>query len=189
MNAAPVAATPVATTTTLPVGNAAREARFRQSLDEHMGIFLKTARAFTSSDADRDDLVQEILLSVWQALPGYNGQCKLSTYLYRVAHNRALNWQRARSRYRRKLERFADYPHLTLAGDDGSVRQQQLDWLYAVIRRLPPADRTLLMLQLDQLSLREIADVTGLSESNVGVRIHRIKQWLSAQTNTHSHEL
>ena len=78
--------------------------------------------------------------------------------------------------------------HLALAADDSSARQRQLDWLYALIRRLPVADRTLIMLQLDQLSHREIADITGLSESNVGVRLHRIKQWLSAQKTEFVHE-
>jgi RNA polymerase sigma-70 factor (ECF subfamily) len=154
-----------------------------------MGIFLKTAHGFANGAADRADLTQEILLSAWLALPAYNGACKLSTFLYRVAHNRALNWQRSRSRYHRKLEDFSEYPHLALGSDDGSARQHQLDWLYGLIRQLPPSDRTLIMLQLDQLSHREIADVTGLSESNVGVRLHRIKQWLSTQKTENADEL
>ena len=167
-----------------------REARFKQTVQDHMGIFLKTAHGFAQSAADRDDLVQEMLLSAWQALPTYQpAACKLPTFLYRVAHNRALNWQRSRSRYHQKLQRFSEYPHLALGADDASGRQRQLDWLYALIRQLPPADRTLIMLQLDQLSLREIADITGLSESNVGVRLHRIKQWLSAQKTELTHEL
>lgn len=155
-----------------------------------MGIFLKTAHGFTASAADRDDLVQEMLISAWQALPSYDaGACKLSTFLYRVAHNRALNWQRSRSRYHQKIQRFADYPHLALDAGDAAAREQQLAQLYALIRRLPPLDRTLIMLQLDQLSHREIAEVTGLTESNVGVRLHRIKQSLSTQTLESHHEL
>ena len=170
--------------------NATREALFDQAVREHMGIFLKTAGGFTAGAADRNDLVQEMLLSTWQALPHYQANaCKLSTFLYRVAHNRALNWQRSRSRYHRKLEQFSAYPHLALAADDSTVRERQLDWLYAVLRQLPPADRTLIMLQLDQLSHREIADVTGLTESNVGVRLHRIRQWLSTRKNETVHEL
>ena len=150
-----------------------------------MGIFLKTAHGFTTDAADRDDLVQEMLISAWQALPSYDSSaCKLSTFLYRVAHNRALNWQRSRSRYHKKIQRFADYPHLALDASDAMAREQQLEQLYALIRRLPPLDRTLIMLQLDQLSQHEIAEVTGLTESNVGVRLHRIKQSLSTQTLT-----
>ncbi len=168
---------------------ATRETLFQQAVEEHMGIFLKTAHGFATGAADRDDLVQEMLLSAWQALPGYNGACKLSTFLYRIAHNRALNWQRSRSRYHRKLERFSNHPHLALESADAESREQQFNWLYAVIRRLPPLDRTLIMLQLDQLTHREIAEVSGLSESNVAVRIHRIKQWLSTQRPGNNNEL
>lgn len=166
--------------------NANREALFQQAVDGHMGIVLKTAHGFASSAADRDDLVQEILLALWQALPTYNAQCKLSTFLYRVAHNRALNWQRSRSRYHRKLEHFSALPHLTLESSEAEDQQRKLEWLYGVIRQLPPLDRTLLMLQLDGLSHREMAEVTGLTDTNVGVRLHRIKLGLSSQT-TPSH--
>jgi RNA polymerase sigma-70 factor (ECF subfamily) len=165
------------------------EALFKQAVDEHMGILLKTAHGFARDAADRSDLIQEMLLSVWQALPTYNGACKLSTFLYRVAHNRALNWQRSRSRYHRKLEQASAHPDLVLSRDDSPAHQLKLDWLYALIRRLAPTDRTLIMLQLDQLSHREIADVTGLSEGNVGVRLHRIRQWLSDQKDENIHEL
>src|SRR5215203_722213 len=109
--------------------NPVHEALFKQTVEEHMGIFLKTAHGFAVDAADRDDLVQEMLLSAWQALPAYQASaCKLSTFLYRIAHNRALNWQRSRSRYHRKLERFSEYPHLALASDDSTARQRQLDW-------------------------------------------------------------
>lgn len=165
----------------------AHEALFQQAVTDHMGILLKTAHGFAQGAADREDLVQEMLITVWQALPGFNGQCQLSTFLYRVAHNRALNWQRSRTRYHRKLDHFAHHPHLTL---DAAADQQasRLEWLYAVIRRLAPHDRTLLMLQLDGLPHREIAEVTGLTESNVGVRLHRIKHWLASQKPEDTHE-
>lgn len=168
---------------------AACEQLFRQSVEEHMGIFLKTAHGFAPAPADRQDLVQEILLAVWQALPAYHGDCKLSTFLYRTAHNRALNWLRSRSRYHRKLENFTVLPHLTIAPGHDAERERQLEWLYAAIHRLPPTDRTLIMLQLDRLTLREIADVTGLSESNVGVRLHRIKHTLASQKHEYRHDL
>ncbi len=160
---------------------AKRESLFKQGVDEHMGIFLKTARGFTADSANRDDLVQEMLLATWQSLPSYNGRCKLSTFLYRVAHNRALNWKRSLTRYDRKLETFSVHAQIALDPNEPTSRRQLLDWLYATIRRLPPLDRSLIMLHLDRLPHRDIAEVTGLSEGNVAVRIHRIKQWLSTQ--------
>lgn len=164
--------------------SATQEARFAEVTRQHMGIFLKTAYAF-ASPADRDDLVQEMLLAVWQALPAYDEQrCKLSTFIYRVANNRAQNWNRSRVRYGRRLEALERCPQLVLGSEQTEADTRRLEWLYALIRELPPLERTLLMLHLDGLSHREVGEVTGLSENNVGVRLHRIKQWLANRKGT-----
>ena len=169
--------------------NPARDALFSQAVGDHMGILLKTAHGFAAGAADRDDLAQEMLLAVWQALPAYNQTCKLSTFVYRVAHNRALNWQRSRTRYHRRLDEYSKHPYLMLAAGDSSGQDRQLEWLYAIIRQLAPIERTLIMLHLDGLSHQEVAEVTGLSANNVGVRLHRIKQWLSSQKPSDTYEL
>ena len=162
---------------------ATREALFAEAMKQHLGIFLKTAYAF-AAPAERDDLVQEMLLAAWQALPSFNGSSKLSTFLYRVANNRASNWNRSQRRYGHKLAALEQCPQLTLDPDDAGTDNARLDWLYALIRELPLADRTVLMLHLDRLSHREIGEITGLTENNVGVRLHRIKHWLSEQKET-----
>lgn len=143
-------------------------------------MLARVARGFTDNDADRDDLLQDILVALWQALPQFKAQAKLSTYVYRVAHSTALNWKRSRQRYRRKVERFALAP--AAVDEPAGTDRERLDWLYARIRELPPTDRTLIMLYLDKVSYADIAEITGLTESNIGVRLHRIKQQLSAQT-------
>lgn len=165
---------------------ATRESLFAEAVREHMGIFLKMSYAF-ALPADRDDLVQEMLLAVWQALPAFEAsRCKLSTFVYRVTNNRAMNWRRSGIRYGHRLAALQNCPQLTLeAGEAGVVDATRLDWLYATIRRLPPLDRTMLMLHLDRLAHAEIADVTGLTETNVGVRLHRIKRWLAEQKGDH----
>lgn len=158
-----------------------RETLFAEAVRAHMGIFLKMTYAL-ALPVDRDDLVQEMLLAVWEALPAFDERrCKLSTFLYRVTNNRALNWRRSGLRYGRRLEALQNCPQLTLDAGETAVDAARLDWLYATIRRLPPLDRTLLMLHLDRLAHAEIADVTGLTENNVGVRLHRIKRWLADQ--------
>jgi RNA polymerase sigma factor (sigma-70 family) len=158
---------------------AARETWFAEITRQHMGILLKTAYAF-ALPADRDDLVQEMLLAIWQALPAFDvRRCKLSTFLYRVANNRAQNWNRSRRRYGQRLEALQNCPQLTLGTSEADPQAGRLEWLYALMRELPPLDRTVLMLSLDRLSHREVGEVTGLSENNVGVRLHRIKQWFA----------
>jgi RNA polymerase sigma-70 factor (ECF subfamily) len=157
-------------------------ALFQEVYRDHAGLLARVARGFTDSGADRDDLLQDILVALWQALPHFKGQAKLSTYVYRVAHSTALNWKRSRQRYRQKVERFALAP--ADADEPGSPDRERLEWLYARIRELSPADRSLIMLHLDQVPYADIADITGLTESNVGVRLHRIKPQLSAQAAT-----
>jgi RNA polymerase sigma-70 factor (ECF subfamily) len=162
-----------------------RDSLFAEAVQQHMGIFLKMTYAF-ALPPDRDDLVQEMLLAVWQALPAFNERrCKLSTFLYRVANNRALNWRRSGLRYGRRLEALQNCPQLTLAAGAAPADTARLDWLYATIRRLPPLDRSILMLHLERLAHAEIAEVTGLTETNVGVRLHRIKRWLAEQKGDH----
>jgi RNA polymerase sigma-70 factor (ECF subfamily) len=146
---------------------------------DHLGLMVKTARAFTHSDPDCDDLFQEILVSVWEALPQFRGGAKVSTYVYRVAHSCALNWKRSRQRYQNKLDRF-ELDQTDLAAPP--EQRERLAWLYARIRELPPVDRTLILLHLDKIPYAEIADITGLTESNIGVRLHRIKQHLATQS-------
>jgi RNA polymerase sigma factor (sigma-70 family) len=165
--------------------NTAVDALFAEAMKQHMGIFLKTAYAF-AEPADRDDLVQEMLCAVWQALPSFDEhQCKLSTFLYRVANNRALNWTRSRKRYRHKIQALQNCPQLVLNATDADHSQAaRLDWLYALIRELPPLDRTVLMLHFDRLSHKEIGEIIGLSENTVGVRMHRIKRWIADRKGT-----
>jgi RNA polymerase sigma factor (sigma-70 family) len=116
----------------------------------------------------------------WQALPAFDSRCcKLSTFLYLVANNRAMNWSRSNKRYGHKLQAFQQVPQLVLVANDCDSEAARLDWLYGLIRELQPLDRTVLLLHFDQLSHKEIGEITGLSDVNVGVRMHRIKRWIA----------
>jgi RNA polymerase sigma factor (sigma-70 family) len=160
--------------------HATREAHFAEAVSAHMGILLKMSYAF-AQPADRDDLLQELLVAVWSALPAYDSQCKLSTFLYRVTNNRAMNWRRSGLRYGRRMEILQECPHLTLETGETELVRARLEWLYAMIRRLPALDRGILLLHLDRQAHIEIAEVTGLTENHVSVRLHRIKRWLADQ--------
>ena len=164
------------------------ESRFLEVHREHAGVIMRTALAFTQNAADRADLCQEILFSLWQALPQFQGRAKISTYVYRVAHSCALNWKRSRQRYARKLDLYAGEP-LSGTASDAPESDPRMAWLYLRIHELPSVDRSVILLFLDRLGYAEIADITGLSESNVGVRLHRIKQQLAAQSERLKNEL
>ncbi|MDB5355784.1 MAG: polymerase sigma factor, sigma-70 family [Phycisphaerales bacterium] len=164
------------------MGIADHELQFRQWLAEHTGLLLKVVRSFAEGPADQDDLFQEILLQVWLSLPSFRDDSKPTTWLYRVALNTALAWKRSEKKRRRRQGSLSisDVAAPSVTSAEAERNDRVVDQLYAAIRALPPAKRALVVLYLDGFSYREIADVVGISESNVGVSLNRIKKVLAA---------
>jgi RNA polymerase sigma-70 factor (ECF subfamily) len=157
-----------------------RELVFRRWLKQHTGLVFKVARTFAPSHADRDDLVQEILLQLWRSLPRFEGKARESTWIYRVALNTALAWHRSENKRRAAQTPVLAIEELPERDDlDRRERKELVAKLYAAIRRLPKVDAALLMLYLDDLSYHQIADVLGLSETNVGVKLNRARKTLA----------
>lgn len=154
---------------------------------EHSTILHHVVNGFATGD-DRNDLLQEVLLAVWKSIPAFRGQAKPTTYLYRVSHNAALLWIRTEKNYRRRVEQFGATAPSEFAGEPDSLTDERLRKLYSAIRQLKPVDRSLILLSLDGLSYREMAEVLGLSESNVGVKINRIKNQLTQTLKGNEHE-
>jgi RNA polymerase sigma-70 factor (ECF subfamily) len=164
--------------------SAHRETLFKAWLQEHRGIVVKVARSFAPVPADGADLQQEMLLQLWTSLSSYVGDSKPSTWIYRVCLNTALTWRRGTLRRNGRLEPDADIARLpagTASPADQAGDQETLDRLYAAIHALPMFDRALMLLSLDGLAYREIAEITGLTENNVGVSLTRARQRLAAQ--------
>ena len=171
--------------------NEDRESLFKSWLIEHGGAVLKVARAYTLTTEDCQDLAQEILLQVWRSLPQFQGRASASTWFYRVALNTALSWRRKDKPRRARQQPLLFVEDLSAAGLDGAqeVHQREaVERLYAAIRRLPKADAALVLLYLDDLSYRQMAEVLGISESNVGVKLNRAKKALGELLNEESHE-
>jgi RNA polymerase sigma-70 factor (ECF subfamily) len=158
------------------------DSRFRLWLEEHAGLLFKVVRSFADGPSDADDLLQEILLQVWLSLPSFRAESKATTWLYRVALNTALAWKRRENKYRlrhRAMTVVAGIADSRPGPDAPDADREAIDRLYAAIRALEPTDRALILLYLDQLSYGEMAEVVGISESNVGVRLNRIKKKLA----------
>jgi RNA polymerase sigma-70 factor (ECF subfamily) len=160
-----------------------RQAIFDTWLRDHAAILHHVANGFASG-ADRHDLMQELMLAVWHAVPAFRGAARPSTFIFRVTHNAALTWKRAERNYRRRIDSLHDEQSSVppVHSNDASVEtpDDALELLYGAIRRLEPLDRSLVLLQLDGVSYAQIADIHGLTESNVGVRLNRLKQKLTA---------
>jgi len=167
---------------------AEQQKRFADWTREHSAILHHVVNGFAAGD-DRNDLLQEVLLAVWKSIPAFRGQAKPTTYLYRVCHNAGLLWIRTEKNYRRRVEQFGASAPGGFAPDSDSLTDERLAKIYAAIRLLKPLDRSLMLLSLDGLSYRDMAEVLGLSESNIGVKINRIKNQLTQTLKGTEHEL
>ncbi|PZO46353.1 MAG: RNA polymerase sigma factor [Alphaproteobacteria bacterium] len=144
--------------------------RFQAWVSEHVGVLHRIARAFALG-ADQHDLLQELLLALWRAAPSFRGDSAPTTFIFRVAHNRALTWRRSEARRR---HRQSEYERLRV--DEAIGEDPQIERLYAAIRKLDPVDRSLMLLSLEGQSYAEIAAIHGLSETNVGARLTRTRK-------------
>lgn len=160
-----------------------RDALFKTWLEEHRGILFKVVRAYALTETDRADLQQELMLQLWISLGSYAGQAKPSTWIYRVCLNTALTWRRGTVRREARIEVGVDLERQTEPSTSPAEQagdRELLEKLYAAIQALPESDRALVLLALDGLAYREIAEVTGLSENHVGVALTRVRQRLTA---------
>ncbi len=167
------------------------ESLFKCWLSEYGGAVLKVARAYTLTTEDRQDLAQEILLQVWRSLPQFQGRASASTWSYRVALNTALGWHRRERRRQSRQRPICEAEELSIAGPESSekiAQREAVERLYAAIRQLPKTDAALVLLYLDDLTYRQMAEVLGISETNVGVRLNRAKKALGELMREVSHE-
>ena len=169
-----------------------RESLFKSWLRDHGGAVLKVARAYTFTTEDCQDLVQEILLQVWRSMPRFQGRASPTTWFYRVALNTALGWRRKeRRRQVRQQPILEEVEDVSVAGVDCAqqiVQRETVERLYAAIRQLPKTDAALVLLYLDDMSYRQIAEVLGISENNVGVKLNRAKKALGQLMKDESHD-
>lgn len=159
-----------------------QEALFQEWLRDYKGIILKVTRSFTDSKEDLDDLFQDILVQLWLAMSSHRKESKASTWIYRIALNKALTWEKAE-----KKKKARHMPWVEIADPKTLESRELLDYLYREIRNLDGIDRSLILLSLDGFSYREMANITGITENHVGVRLSRAKKTLSKRMKEHSY--
>jgi RNA polymerase sigma factor (sigma-70 family) len=153
---------------------------FEDAIEQHKGILFKVARVYCPNENDREDLIQEMMIQIWQSIPKYNDQFKLSTWLYRISLNVAISF------YRKNISRANKFTVLNeqvteIRTEDKSESEQQLKLLEQSIYELKEIDKALMMLYLEDKSHNEIAEILGISVSNVGTKIGRIKDKLKTR--------
>jgi RNA polymerase sigma-70 factor (ECF subfamily) len=158
------------------VERAELERQFDRLLAENGAALARLAASYTNTAADRDDLVQEIALSIWRGLPHFRGECSERTFLFRIAHNRAVT-HLTRRRPQATAE-VVDIPDSRPNPEAGLAREQQGERLRNAVRALPLLYRQVVTLMLEGMEYGEIAQVLGISEGNVGARLSRARQML-----------
>jgi RNA polymerase sigma factor (sigma-70 family) len=157
---------------------ASQHERFSELLERHRGIVFKVANAYGWHAADREDLAQEIAAQLWRGFPDYDASRPFPTWMYRVALNVAISFRRRESRHipvEPLDETLHDVADREASHDDAGEAVRVLERFMA---ELDPLNRALLLLYLDERSQRDIAEILGISETNVSTKIGRLKQRL-----------
>ncbi len=156
---------------------------FAEIIKTFRPFFYKIGRAYTDNQTDFEDLMQEMYGQVWHSLPNFKQQSTLSTWVYRVCLNTALTFNRSEKRRRAQQKEWQNIPRFTAEDFAESMQHfERLDqgvWLLIEsLKELNEIDRALVIFHLEKLPYQEIAEELGISASNVGVRLNRIKKKL-----------
>lgn len=153
---------------------------FTTLLQQHEKLVYKVCSIYTNNTEDSKDLFQEIIVQVWSAYPKFQQQSKISTWLYRIALNTAISYKRKTGKV--SIVLMPDF--LANFSDASSPDQEEYKILQTLISNLPALEKALILLYLEDNSYQEIADIMGITVTNVGTRLNRIKDKLKQQAHT-----
>nr|WP_294789834.1 sigma-70 family RNA polymerase sigma factor [uncultured Mucilaginibacter sp.] len=147
------------------------EKQFLKLVSEHQGIIHKICRLYRDTAADREDLFQEIVFQLWRGVNTFRGDAKPSTWIYRVALNTAIATFRKR---KPEIEYTLQLPDV-LQEDESDELALRREQLFRAIKQLNDGEKAIVALYLDDMDHRQIAEITGITENNVAVKLNRIK--------------
>ncbi|MES2830182.1 MAG: RNA polymerase sigma factor [Bacteroidota bacterium] len=159
-----------------------KKERFIEVLKDHKKILYKIINSYCKDPEDKQDLEQEILIQIWKALDNFDGRAKLSTWIYRIALNVSISHYR--KDHNRKAQTIAIDESILQVVDNNETNpelENHIKMLYTFIRTLDNLNKAVIILHLDGKSYKETGDLLGISESNVGTKISRIKKILKEQ--------
>ena len=158
-----------------------KKERFIKAIQENEGLIYKVATFYTNSKDDRDDVVQEIIYSLWKSFDSFKQMSSLSTWMYQIAMNVAI------FHLKRSKKTVTTIPIETgLLNSPESITEndeEKLKVLQEHVKDLNLLDKGILMLYLENKSHEEIAQITGISKTNVGTKLSRIKEKLKSKIN------
>jgi len=159
----------------------AKDHEFIRLIKENKGIIYKICNSYCADKDDRDDLAQEIIYNLWKSFGKFNTEFKFSTWMYRIALNVAISFYRQEKKFK---NHNSISEGLIVFEDDSEPKNEvenNLQLLQQFINELKEIDRAIILLYLDDRSHREMAEITGFTETNVATKINRIKEKLKSK--------
>ena len=151
---------------------------FLAIVEANKGILYKIANAYREGEDDRKDLIQEIIIQLWQSFDKYDPKFKLSTWMYRIALNVSISLNR-KAKSREKISQpISDTVIYLLESEETVLPDPNLAMLHQFIAELKELDRALILLYLEEKSQREMAEILGISSTNVSTKVTRVKEKL-----------
>jgi RNA polymerase sigma-70 factor (ECF subfamily) len=160
-----------------------RERLFRQMISENKEKIYRICIYHSSCREDCEDMFQQVLINIWSSLPNFRSDSKVSTWIYRIALNTTIDFNRAESRRMKHHQQFMQEFRMESGQDerwDKLRKEKMLDEIQAQIIQLSVIDKLIMSLFMEELGSREIAGVVGISEGNVRIKIHRIRESLKS---------
>jgi len=149
------------------------QTEFIDLIENNKKLIYKVSHMYCDSTIDKKDLFQDIIFNLWIAYPGFQNRSKVSTWVYRISLNTAITWFRDYSKQSKRIEYTDLIPHLSDETDN--TIDELYDQLYSAINSLGKIDKAIILLLLDECSYEEIAEIIGISKTNVATKIGRIK--------------
>lgn len=154
---------------------------FEKIIRENAGILHKFCQIYTDDQTEYEELFQEMMIQIWRSLEKFRGDAKVSTFVYRICINTALSFRAKLNRSQKKFEPLDG--KIFASPEKDNEQDEQLQKLYAAIRELKPIERAIVGLYLDEKSYQEIAEILGISKTNVATRLMRLKKKLIGKLN------
>lgn len=150
--------------------------QFMEMIRQNEGVIFKVASFYVDREHPIGDLYQEIVLNLWKGFPSFRGESKYSTWIYRIALNTCVSFYRRSQRGLSYVDFAVDIP-------EEVENNEQIQELYNLINKLGKIERALVLLYLDDKPYKDIAEITGLSVTNVATKLNRIKDKLRQMSN------
>ena len=148
---------------------------FISVIESHKGILYKIANSYCKDSEDRNDLIQEIIIQLWKSFENYNDQYKYSTWIYRIALNVAISFYRKENRRKEIANPITDSILNFAETSSTNDAENNINLLQQFISQLKELDKAIMLLYLEEKNHKEIAEIIGISETNVATKVGRIK--------------